>query len=789
MKRIRTSIATSLLIAALLLLSALLLAGAGLAREESGQGRPAPSGLNPASVALQQSARNVELVAQIGGPVLDVAVSGPYAYIGMGPRLLVLNVSDPAHPTLTGQSDVLPGIVQDVAIAGNYVYVIGNEYKARLWILSVADPAHPTVVNSLDFQADAKRVAVSGNRAYVTVAGKGLQILDISNPASPTLLGTASADGSFVAVAGDYAYVLGSRLYIVDVANPSSPVQVGVYTYTLPAGAPLYDLAVGGNHAYIAKGNYYLEIVNVSNPSQPSPVLTYTVKAFGIALSGTYAYVADTNGLRVLDISNPSNPQELSFCHLPWGMGGAVALSGDYAYVANDNGGLRIVRIANPSHPTETARFFILEYAEGVAWKDNYLYVSQFLTYTQIVRITDPSRPVVVGAYPVEPAAAPRVVGNRLYLGDRYLHILDISDPARPVLLGRTESLTNGVTSIAVAGNYAHVILQYYGLCIVDISNPSYPVRRGCYADNRFTSVAVDGHYAYVGGRGLLAVLDVSNPDAPVLRSQYNLGSSSWINDIAVSGEYLYTTEMYGFRIFRRQDPYTPTQVIAYGLPGGGDAVVLRDNLAYIADNHKGVRILDVSDPAHPVEVGFYDTPGWTFHLDVAGDYIYAADYGGGLFIFRFVPPSTAVIPPSGGTLTSPRDRTTLIFPPGAFTDTVVITYTPRSPQGVPAPGSLVGIGHFFEVTAVYSATGQPAQLAPGQHFTITVEYTDAERGPAIEDTLALYTWDGSQWQKEETSQVDPVQNRVVARPGHLSLWGVLGQTRRVYLPAVLRNR
>ncbi len=89
----------------------------------------------------------------------------------------------------------------------------------------------------------------------------------------------------------------------------------------------------------------------------------------------------------------------------------------------------------------------------------------------------------------------------------------------------------------------------------------------------------------------------------------------------------------------------------------------------------------------------------------------------------------------------------------------------------------------------VYSATGQPAGLAPGQTFTLTVGYTDEERGPAVEDTLALYWWENGQWQREATSQVDPAQNTVTARPGHLSLWGVLGQTRRVYLPTVLRNR
>ncbi|MDW8069364.1 MAG: hypothetical protein RML46_10650 [Anaerolineae bacterium] len=790
---LQITIATPILIALLLFLSLLWLSEDNLAeawnRPSSQESKAFPqSGPYPTSILPQPDARNMERVAQLGGPVLKAVVSGTYAYVGMGPRLIVLNVSDPARPVLLGQSDVLPGIVQDVAVAGNYVYVIGNEYRARLWILSIASPNRPTVVNSVDFQADAKRMAISGNRAYVTVAGKGLQILDISNPASPQFLGQFPSGSGFVAVSGNYAYVLSPRLYIVDVTNPLSPTQVGIYTYTMPAGGPLSGIAVSGNYAYIAKGNDDLEIVNISDPSRPSPVMTFTVNAFGLALSGNYAYVADTHALRVLDISNPSNPQVIGFCHLPWGIGGAVALAGDYAYVANDDGGLRIVRVADPRNPTEVARFFVLGYVRGLAKKDRVLYASGFLTHTRILDISDPSRPTPVGFYPAFTGKAFRVEGNHLYLGTDRLLILDVSDPARPDLLGQTKATTSTVTGIAVAGNYAYLAIQFYGLCIVDVSNPSSPMQKGCYQNPSVRAVAVDGNYAYVGGSNLLAVVDISNPDVPTLRSEYK-PFSDWIGGIAVSGDYLYTTAMYRFRTFRRQDPLTPTLLSTYNLPGGGDALVLRGNLAYVADNDKGVRVLDLSDPARPVEVGFYDTPGHTFHLDVSGDYIYAADYAGGLTILRFVPPLTAVIPPTGGSLTSPNDRTTLTFPPGAFTDTVVITYTARSPQGVPPPGDRVGIGRFFEVTAVYSATGQPARLAPGMTFTMTVGYTDAERGPAIEDTLALYWWENGQWRREETSWVDPAQNIVAARPNHLSLWGVLGQTHRVFLPIVLRNR
>jgi oligopeptide transport system substrate-binding protein len=140
-----------------------------------------------------------------------------------------------------------------------------------------------------------------------------------------------------------------------------------------------------------------------------------------------------------------------------------------------------------------------------------------------------------------------------------------------------------------------------------------------------------------------------------------------------------------------------------------------------------------------------------------------------------------------GGSLTSYHGDTTVQIPAGAITDTIVITHTPA--YILPPGGNLTGIGHEFDVTAVYSSTGQPAQLAPGQTYTITVHYTDAEKGPAIENTLALYYWDGSGWVKEPSSEVDVAANTVTARPNHFSLWAVLGETRRVYLPLVLRNR
>jgi hypothetical protein len=73
--------------------------------------------------ALAQGGSNVELVGQIGGAVYAVAVQGRYAYVGVGPRLVVVDVGDPARPVAVGRTGVLPGVVWDVAVSGTYAYV------------------------------------------------------------------------------------------------------------------------------------------------------------------------------------------------------------------------------------------------------------------------------------------------------------------------------------------------------------------------------------------------------------------------------------------------------------------------------------------------------------------------------------------------------------------------------------------------------------------------------------------------------------------------------------------
>ena len=74
-------------------------------------------------------------------------------------------------------------------------------------------------------------------------------------------------------------------------AIPLSPTLVG--TYDTPGFA--IGVAISGSYAYVADGDWGLQIIDVSNPASPTLVGTYDTPGYAsdVAISGSYAYVAD----------------------------------------------------------------------------------------------------------------------------------------------------------------------------------------------------------------------------------------------------------------------------------------------------------------------------------------------------------------------------------------------------------------------------------------------------------------------------------------------------------------
>jgi hypothetical protein len=449
-----------------------------------------------------------------------------------------------------------------------------------------------------------------------------------------------------------------------------------------------------------------------------------------VAVARDYAYAAVDSRLHIIDVSQPAQPRPIGLYNFPSSVEDLV-IDRTTLYVAAGSTGLRTMSLANPAAPTQIGTFTGTTQAHDLA-----------------------------------------VAGNFVYLADDDLRVIDVSNPAHPVQVGFLGRYNQFTTRVTVSGTIAYVIdfrpdpdaFALYTLRVIDISNPSSPIQIGKY------------------------------PWWPTS------GVEGWVGDMGTRGTYLYLAmsgASWNFQPFDVSTPSNPVRITPGHNPPSRAcySLDLLDPYVFIANDTAGVRILDLSNPTAPTEIGFYDTLGAASDIEVVGRYVYIADGPRGLAVLWFAPPTSTTLDTAGGTLVSGIDQTTYDFsssvfaddfPGDVFTDTAIVTHTPRYPGNLPPTGDLIGIDHFFEVTAVYSSTGLPAQ--PTQPYTLTVQYTDQEKGPAIEGTLALYSWDGNQWAKEPSSVVDVASNTVTATPNHFSVWAVLGETHRLYLPVIRKS-
>jgi hypothetical protein len=144
-------------------------------------------------------------------------------------------------------------------------------------------------------------------------------------------------------------------------------------------------------------------------------------------------------------------------------------------------------------------------------------------------------------------------------------------------------------------------------------------------------SVAVTGEHAYLGEGFGLTILDISIPSAPEVVGRLEF-LPDIVHGVAVAGNYAYVADgESGLRVIDVSDPTDPSEVGFYDTHGSAGDVAVVGDYAYVADGSFGLWVFDISDPTSPTEVGFYNTPGSASDVAVSGDYAYVADYGGGL--------------------------------------------------------------------------------------------------------------------------------------------------------------
>jgi hypothetical protein len=549
---------------------------------------------------------NVELIGQVGGPTYAVAVQGNYAYIGVGPRLVILDIADPAHPIPVGQTPVLPDVVKGITVVGNYAYVANA--SAGLRIVNIANPVAPIEVSFWDTPDIAERVAIAGQYAYVADSSSGLRIIDIRNPMAPVEVGAYDTPGTAidVVVTNNHAYVADSSsgLRIISVANPSSPSEVGFYAESA------VRLVINGNYVYLAAGSRGLRIISVANPAQPVEVgaMQSANPVHAVAMRDHLVYLlAGSSEVRIIDVMNVAAPIRVGSASVHTGNFYDLSLAGDYAFVAGGTSGHGLW-IANISSPTSPA------------------FISSHRTFHPGVALAVAEK----RAYTVHEDIPPR------------FRMVDVSEPNGITAVGVCcEDTIN--FDVAAAGNYAYIASDFNGLRVIDASNPISPVAVGHYGNFYAKDVEVRGRYAYVWGIGF-RVFDVSAPNAPKL-----IGVLSEVsglpddNRVAVTDDYYYATTSWSegdqLEVINITNPRIPVQVASLRLPYTTKGIAISGNYLFIAAGDNGLRTMDVSNPRTPVEVASLQIPGGAKGVAISGSYLYIGAGANGLRVMDISSP------------------------------------------------------------------------------------------------------------------------------------------------------
>ena len=102
--------------------------------------------------------------------------------------------------------------------------------------------------------------------------------------------------------------------------------------------------------------------------------------------------------------------------------------------------------------------------------------------------------------------------------------------------------------------------------------------------------------------------------------------------DVRASGNLAYlVVGTKGLLIVDVTDPAHPVEVGSNSTRGYAQSVAVSGDIAYVANRSDGLTILNVSDPMRPVEVGRYDTPGSAQAIALTGHLAVVADQRGGL--------------------------------------------------------------------------------------------------------------------------------------------------------------
>ncbi|HRQ41099.1 MAG TPA: hypothetical protein PLD25_24545 [Chloroflexota bacterium] len=599
-----------------------------------------------------------QVVDQLGGRINTVTVQDGIAYVGVGPRLWLLDVSQPETPAALGQSDILPGLIQRIAVLNDTAYVLTND-ESGFWIVDVSHPKQPQIVDFFETALAVNFLQEWNGRLYVgpTAREENTLIFSVDDPLQPVLAGELPYE--YYPMSDDQ-FVYASRndgenpitILMADATELSQLSPVAEFTTNLTG----YFIAVDQDRFYFLTFEPSFSIWTIEkqnftgNPTKLNELLlSYTFDSIHVEDDLLYELenASDAGfyaaGIKVFDISDPEHVRQLTRLRIG---------NRYYNYLIDENiiyiaagESLVIAEISKDTGLQKLAEWRGLGDLDWIETNADQLFALNDLDHRIYQFEVDSAQTLrLLYEYKHDQMYIDQAIlsGNAVFTTGWWAGIHRFQTdviPWQETAVFNSPIGIETVSNMTVQGNYLYAYTsENDNLVVLDISDPTQLQRVGeLEQSSNYPQLAVDNERLFVwtdhgSGQGF-RIISIADPTMPEEIGAWQDPLQAVVGDLVVRDNLVYLLTPSLLRIIDVTDVAHMTVLASLPIAGGATHLMLLDDKLLLGGDK--IKLVDITNPTQPQLIGELTTPGNALDAVEYNGLIYVADGAGGLLVLR----------------------------------------------------------------------------------------------------------------------------------------------------------
>jgi hypothetical protein len=528
-----------------------------------------------------------------------------------------------------------------IHVQDTYAYII--EDSSTLHILDIEKPDDPRLLKSLtdpNFE-ELKQIWPTEKYLYLTDSGYGIRIVDVSDPNHPSTMKKGFSSPPIFPI----------KFYVKEKINEKI-----IYSIFWEEDLPSDPNIPPSNTSHILILNHIeddkIELLDKTITFQ-GHAFDVCVKEYKVCIkedeceTKDILYMATGATVEIFDVTDPNNPTYESYIkHIPSGSSNIqrLLIKENTLYMGDRFYGIHIADISIPTDPQIVRSLRLQGETKDIYLCGSYALVANGFSGLQIINLYEKENRLIFGnIYTFGDATTISSYSYYIYVANGYagLSIVEAPSLVHPNLQAYMNT-EDDVWAITSHGDYAYISNGRSGLKIIQ-TRPSWDpnviptviwdpdVRLVTYSFVKEYN-ATKKLVLYLADETKFKAYDISNSNisAPIKIKikEEESNFQDTIMSIFVQGDYAYLANfLFGAQSLKIADPDNIRKegfIFSEGSEGlAYDIVLDENNLAYLANDRKGLWIVDFQNPSEPVEKSKLTQFSFAQSLVKSKDYIY----------------------------------------------------------------------------------------------------------------------------------------------------------------------